>query len=584
VYRTAYFLDATAAVLAYRDDSRRVNTHEELARLARRAVDGTPGVDAAAGLLIEIGIAEAGLTDAVSPERDGLDPLALAVRDLSVAAARAWLACTRDESSTAAEIVSGLDRLRQRPLPSSITLRVPEGFAYSALFPETYVRAASACRAALRPARVAVIGLRSIGTTLSAVVAAVLADAGVPVWSCTVRPRGHPFARQTRFDTALASRLRSEADAGACFLVVDEGPGLSGSSFASAAAALLALGVAADRIVLLPAWDTPVDRLNSETARRAWQSHRRFCADAASIGITPQRLFGLPNAVDWSAGRWRERLYRSRGEWPDVAPHYERWKVHAPAQKRVIRFAGLGPFGAAARQRAEALAANALGPSPGALRNGFLDLPYIDGTPWTAASDPCAPEIVGAYVARNAALFPCGHPVDADSLIELVACNIGELDNRAAALLPAALHAVRPLLAETAAAAIDGRMLPHEWIATTAAPVKVDALDHHRDHFFPGPQSPVWDLAGAAIEFTWSPGQIERMLRAFARAGGGRAAHRLLPFYSIAYASFRAAQASFAGMPAGRTRYSQCALNAAVSFNASSKLPRKQMARSSMNT
>jgi hypothetical protein len=51
------------------------------------------------------------------------------------------------------------------------------------------------------------------------------------------------------------------------------------------------------------------------------------------------------------------------------------------------------------------------------------------------------------------------------------------------------------------AVAIDGRMLPHEWIETENGWIKTDALDHHDDHFFPGCQPIAWDRAGAAVEF-----------------------------------------------------------------------------------
>jgi hypothetical protein len=45
-------------------------------------------------------------------------------------------------------------------------------------------------------------------------------------------------------------------------------------------------------------------------------------------------------------------------------------------------------------------------------------------------------------------------------------------------------------------------MLPHEWILCTDGRwIKVDALDHHDDHLFPGCQDIAWDIAGAAVEF-----------------------------------------------------------------------------------
>ena len=570
-------------MLAYRDDSRPVGSRHELARLLAAARDGAASSDAALGLLIDVGILEAALADAVSDACDGCGPLIAAARRASLAAARLWVARQRGEAGDADAVAAALEHLACCALPRVITERVPEGFAYYALFPDAYVEATRAFLAACAPARVSVIGLRSIGTTLAAVVAAALERSGVEATSYTLRPRGHPFAREVRIDARLSDHFREEAAAGTVFLIVDEGPGLSGSSFASAAALLRGLGADVDRIVFLPAWNPPAERLNSPRARAVWETHRRFHVDAATIGITPERLFGCDAGIDYSAGRWRAALYRTRDDWPEVDPAHERWKTFVPREQRLLKFAGLGRFGEAARQRADILADAGLGPRPGSLRGGFLDLPFVPGTPWSSAPGADAPEVVGHYVARVAALFPAEAAVDADAVIAMAATNVREIDDKAAASVMPALYAIRPRLAASGAAAIDGRMLPHEWIATGSGPLKVDALDHHRDHFFPGLQHPAWDLAAAATEFAWPAGAIERMLRAFERDGGDRSARDLLPFYALAYAAFRTAYVSLRGATA-RARYSQCALNAAACFSASSKSPRKQIARSSMKT
>jgi hypothetical protein len=73
----------------------------------------------------------------------------------------------------------------------TVVTRVPEGFACSALYPEQYAAAAVAWLDG-RPGRALVIGLRSIGTTLSAIVAAVLERAG---WQVGRAARGRASAR-----------------------------------------------------------------------------------------------------------------------------------------------------------------------------------------------------------------------------------------------------------------------------------------------------------------------------------------------------------------------------------------------------
>jgi hypothetical protein len=138
-------------------------------------------------------------------------------------------------------------------------------------------------------------------------------------------------------------------------------------------------------------------------------------------------------------------------------------------------------------------------------------------------------------------------------------------------------------------------MLPHEWIRTPRGLAKVDALDHHAGHFLPGPQSPAWDLAGAAIEMGMNEPQSEAMLRAFERESGDRSLRASLPFHELAYAAFRFGYATLSSQTLAGTDdgvrfaraaefYSQCALKAVACFTASAKSPRKQIARSSMNT
>jgi hypothetical protein len=191
---------------------------------------------------------------------------------------------------------------------------------------------------------------------------------------------------------------------------------------------------------------------------------------------------------------------------------------------------------------------------------------------------------MGRYVAQVGRAFPCDEAIDPDPLVQMIETNLGELTGGFAPGLRPALAAARPRLASVPAAAIDGRMLPHEWIAGPGGLTKVDALDHHRDHFFPGFQHPAWDLAAVSVECDHDAAATASMLHAFEENGGDRRARALLPFYQLAYAAFRVGYFTTAGQQQDASRYSQCALNAAACFTASSKSPRKQIARSSMNT
>src|SRR5947209_8245539 len=118
----------------------------------------------------------------------------------------------------------------------TVTVKVPEGYAFYALFPEQY------CATTLNwtqqnsdPREALVIGLRSIGTSLSAVVKETLCQLGWKTRRITVRPDGHPFQRQL---TLPAIYIASNSPV----LIVDEGPGISGSSMTAVARAFISAG------------------------------------------------------------------------------------------------------------------------------------------------------------------------------------------------------------------------------------------------------------------------------------------------------------------------------------------------------
>src|SRR5579884_3527395 len=141
-------------------------------------------------------------------------------------------------------------------LPRWVELRLPEGFAFYAVYPEAYIGAAR--RLSLTgPPRV--IGIRSIGTTLGACVAAAL-DAPPEI---TVRPFGDPFARKAEFPPELIEE-------GVHYVIVDEGPGLSGSSFGAVADWLENHGVPLERIAFLPSHGGDLGPQASAAHRERW--------------------------------------------------------------------------------------------------------------------------------------------------------------------------------------------------------------------------------------------------------------------------------------------------------------------------
>src|SRR6185437_9137249 len=127
----------------------------------------------------------------------------------------------------------------------------PEGPRFYGLDPLGFAAAARrwARRAAGR--EVFILGLRSMGSVLAPIVAAALAAEGMAAAWTTLRPAGPPFARWLEAPAALGRRLSGFPGA---FLVVDEGPGLSGSSFGAAFSLLASLAVPSRRITLLASW------------------------------------------------------------------------------------------------------------------------------------------------------------------------------------------------------------------------------------------------------------------------------------------------------------------------------------------
>src|SRR5437870_4820492 len=94
----------------------------------------------------------------------------------------------------------GLDKVKQLAnaldhiaCPNQLTTSPSEGFAYYALNPLDIAKPAQENVAPYRPA--AVIGIRSIGTTLSAVATAALISNGQRAARITVRPEGDPYNR-----------------------------------------------------------------------------------------------------------------------------------------------------------------------------------------------------------------------------------------------------------------------------------------------------------------------------------------------------------------------------------------------------
>ena len=531
-------------MIVYREQQRSARPDELLRRLRRRveALPRRTDHDAIVSVLVDVGALEAGVVDALCPLADEDTAVTRALRRAALAAGHLAAASWRRSEASIARWREALDRelaaCNALPLPSHIGVSVPEGFAHYGLFPECYLVAAERLFRALAPRKAVCLGIRSIGTTLSALVAAALEDEGCTVSTYTIRPRGHPFDRRPKLSEGIRALLATSE--GSHFVVVDEGPGISGSSIAGTAAALSALGIPDDHIVLLPSWDPDPETLRAPVARARWRRHRRFVAGFEEVWLQSGHLSDLTSTgplVDISAGRWRAALLPQPDRQPAVHPQHERRKLRTPGA--LLRFVGLGSIGPEKLARAQDLGDAGFSPHPSALSHGFLVREFVPGTPLSPGEiDLQLLDRIADYLAHLRLRFcmPSSDPSDLDEMIQT---------NLAGHPLGDRLRGTtRPGLEPPVA--VDARMMPHEWLRTARGYLKVDALDHHDDHFFPGPVDIAWDLAGAAIEFGMSAAARHRLVERYRRLSHDRTVASRIPYYTVAYLAARIGYASLA--------------------------------------
>jgi hypothetical protein len=435
-----------------------------------------------------------------------------------------------------------LHRLGGLPLPGSLTVNTPEGYAFYALDPELYARAAREVAGATW----VVIGLRSIGTGLAGVVAAAL---GAIHPAVTLRPVGHPFRREVRVAPRLERMLLARTDAR--FAVVDEGPGLSGSSFGAVADWLEDRGVAPERVAFFPGHRGDLGPQGAARHRDRWRHATRHVADFDQFFAEGEGWFepGVPNAAlgaeDLAGGRWRARLYASEGEWPPANPAQERRKYlyEAGGRKWLAKFAGYGRMGEAKLALARRLSDARFIPPLRELRRGFLVGEWVEARPLVSVSDfdRCALVVRFAeYLDFRAREFPAGPSApgaDAEALFQMARVNVAE---RFGDEMAVRFDSWRDRLPEVARrvrrAVTDNRMHAWVWLLLPDGRIlKADALDHHAAHDCIGAQDIAWDVVGAVVEWNLSPAEQERLERRLEP----RPDPLVTDFYRLCYPAFQ---------------------------------------------
>jgi len=476
---------------------------------ARRLVDGLVR-DVGAGrtddALVRAGEIESAVADAGAPGGKA----AMALTDALAASLLGVRVCDR------ARIV---ELARSLEDAGSMQVVPPESFSYYGLHPsDVAVRLASPPFDDLR--RVAVVGLRSIGTTMSAVVCAAVRARGGSADRRTVRPGGAPYDRVTHLPLAEERWVRRQLSSGSHFVVVDEGPGLSGSSLLSVVDALTAAGVPREAITLLCTRRPAPRSLLARDADRRWSAVR-----VAIVPCAPRFPAGFAVIPP---GSWRARFLAPGARWPGCWAWLERAKALSIDGRTLLKFEGLGRSGAEARARATAVADAGFGPRARSAGLGLVAYDVVGARRCAERLDMAVIDRIAEYCAWRALHLPATS-VDTRALGEMVRTNA------AVALgldLAASPEVVRPVIA-------DARMMPHEWVdADGGVLLKTDAASHGDDHLFPGPTDVAWDLAGAIVEWRMPRAAMDRLLDGYARRTGDRA-HPRLPAWLLAYALHR---------------------------------------------
>jgi hypothetical protein len=548
-----------------------VNYIAGLNTLLDRVEKGPTAHEDCVELLMEWGELETGISDMLFMESDSIEPLAVFSRQIATLIGRvfylSWAGETGRFRTLIPEIRAKLLDFSMRPLPNPIRTRAPEGYIYYGLYPEMYLEAAGLFAREIKPERAVSIGLRSIGTSLSAAVSGALIEQCIKVESFTLRPRGHPFRRKILISPDMEDRLKSLS--GGYFLIVDEGPGISGTSFGAASRALREIGIPPEKIIFFPSHIPESSRLLTSYAREEWEGPKKYFVSFEESEIRDKilgRKYGHPD--DISAGRWRRLFFDNDRHYPALHPNHEQRKYlcgEAPClnikgphngKKVFKKFLGLGKYGREKYKRAQSLAEAGLYPEVKELENGFLSREFVEGRP--AARSDLSRELLdfmAGYIARVGKTFPAeGNGLidsNVDKNLQMINENVLETLGKEWTKDLGRLEKLRPVLSGTPPCAIDGRMMRHEWLVTPEGFLKTDSVGHHADQFYPRSQDPAWDVAALSIEFPLRGEEKEYFITRYGALFGDSRVKEKMPFYSVAYLAYRLGYVELASMELG---------------------------------
>jgi hypothetical protein len=530
-------------MLLYGDHWRQVVPAEQLATLnevLRSLRRGRERHDELVRALIEAGELAQGLADGEFARSGKDDHTLLQATALNLVTAFArkvdgsWRSGFAAEGPPAGGELAALAALR---LPGIVQCKIPEGYAYYGVYPEAFMLAARE----LAGAAPLVIGLRSIGVSLAAAVAVGSGASSV----ITLRPQGHPFQREVKVSDRLTRILTEHSGV---FAVVDEGPGLSGSSFGAVGDLLEQLGVVPERIIFFPSHRGDPGPRAQARHRNRWHRARRLVKtleDIAPPRTVAEWFEDVTGAVtqveDLSHGGWLKDLPPDGRPATWAANERLKLRLTSPSGVYLAKFAGLGRDGPAKLARAQALHSAGFVAEPLAVKHGFLLERWLEGRLLFISARTRAATLrqLAEYLRFRSQNLPSETAgAGGDALREMALVNAEDLGGVELRLqIRRRLADLGNPEADLRPVHIDGRLHPWEWLQCPGGIIrKTDALDHASAHDLIGCQDIAWDLAGAAVEF----GLTEAELRELEVTVSGRARPATLDLFECFYCAFQA--------------------------------------------
>jgi len=549
-------------MLVYGDPAHTLHPRVELSDLKRRIdrLDDQPSGllrhAALAALFIDAAELAQGLADAEFDVagHDAISPVQDAAMAVVMGLAGALHASWRSSYARSnVQFHAAIDRLAAFELPETVECRRAEGYAFYALYPETYFAAAETLK---NSSSLKIIGIRSIGLGLAALIAA--ATGAEPPFS--VRPIGHPFFRSLSLHPSLIERLLS-AESPARFAIADEGPGLSGSSFSAVIDLLTAHGVAEAGIVLFPSHAGPPGTRASQDQLSRWQKLDRRVGnfdDEFIAHADPARnlahwfsdLVGPPLSplLDLCAGRWRVQPNLQDDPCPPAHLQQEarKYLLRTASGSWLLKFTGLDRVGRDKLAMARALGEAGFVPKALALRHGFIIEPWLESTRRLAPNETDKERLIrhlGSYLGFRARQFPA--PPEAGASVGRL---VDMLLHNGKQVVDATMHiALQDFCRHASAArssfrrvATDNRLHLWEWRQKDDGRIiKTDALDHAFGHDLIGCQDIAWDVAGASAEFELTTDQCTSLMREVELASGEPVDRRLIEVLQLCYLAFQ---------------------------------------------